>query len=254
MSTTWQFSRLYRGAERRLPLSADIGLRLATQLGLAEGAKVADLGSANGQLALLLAKEHAAQVTCVDPDPSALAELAGAAKDEGLEARITGVCAEPSQAELPKESFQAVVAESSRLVAGSVKEAAEKVRSLLAPDGRAVLVVRARVGLQLPEAVAGFYQQRSEPLHFPRELLHELEQGGFEPLHAEAVPDQVMDDYWGFVEQELPKADGDIDVDRLQREMDLFRREGARSCVNTLVLLGRRKEPGERPPPARGEE
>jgi cyclopropane fatty-acyl-phospholipid synthase-like methyltransferase len=254
MSKSEYFPKLYAGADKRLPMDEDLGLRLGTQCGLGQGSKVADLGCGAGALARLFAKEFGAEVTAVDADEAALADLSASLKADKLDALVKVLKANPAETSLPEGEFQAVVVESGRLVGASAREAGEKARKLLVKDGRLALVTRGKVGLNTPEAVAKFFEERSEPLLLPRDLLTELEQAGFEPLAVEAMPETLLEEYWRFVEGALGSVKDEGEVGRLKREIDIFRREGGRTAVNALIVVARRREPGERPPPARGEE
>jgi hypothetical protein len=105
--------------------------------------------------------------------------------------------------------------------------------------------------------VTEFFNDRGEQLRTPSDLALALEQAGYEPLSAEAYSDALMDEWYRYVEQALsglPGPDGAETASALKREIEVFRREGGRFCVNEVLFVARRKEPGERPPPSRGGE
>jgi hypothetical protein len=139
-----------------------------------------------------------------------------------------------------------------------------KARDFLGPNGLLTVSATARVGRAVPAAVEAFYQERGDALRQPWELAQVMEKSGFEPLAAEAYADAVMDEWYKYVEQALSGMngaatagagpDGAETVGALRREIEIFRREGGRSCVNEVLFIARRKEPGEKPPPSRGGE
>jgi cyclopropane fatty-acyl-phospholipid synthase-like methyltransferase len=256
MSETEFLARLYRGAERRAPGSDDISRRIAALCGLGRGSRVLDLGSGAGPTARLLAKEHGCEVTCVDMDEAALQTLTEAANRDGVADLINPLHADMRELSLPEGGFRCVVAEGSfRFIGKPLAEGAAYARRFLEVNGRLAISTAARVGRTLPSAVNAFYSERGEVLLYPRELVAALEQAGFEPLAVEAFPESLLDEYYRFVEQALEQmADpaGAPEAASLRREVEVFRREGGRSAVNEVLLVARRREPGEKPRPSRG--
>jgi ubiquinone/menaquinone biosynthesis C-methylase UbiE len=259
------FTRLFRGAERRAPGGEALARRIASLLGVERGDKVLDVGCGAGMTARTIARECGCFVTCLDRDEISLAALKEAAQADGIEGLLTPVVGDFKSLDPPPVGYQAVVVEGSlRYLGQGFDEVVGKAREFLSQSGLLTVSTTARVGRVLPAAVESFYKERGDALRQPWELAQVLEKSGFEPLSAEAYADAVMDEWYKYVEQALAGLDGaattgaGVDgaetVVALRREIEVFRREGGRSCVNEVLFIARRKEPGEKPPPSRGGE
>ena len=252
------YTRLFRGAERRAPGGEAIARRIASMLGVESSDKVLDVGCGAGEVARTIARTSHCFVTCLDRDEASLAALKTAAQKDGVEGLLTPVQGDLKTIPVPPVGYQAVIVEGSlRYLGQSFEEVVADVRPFLALNGLIIISVSARVGRAVPAAVAEFFQERGEQLRPPGELARALEEGGFEPLPAEAYSDALMDEWYRYVEQALSGVhgpDGEETAASLRREIEIFRREGGRSCVNEVLFVARRKEPGEKPPPSRGGE
>ncbi len=88
----------------------------------------------------------------------------------------------------------------------------------------------------------------------PAELLQVVERAGFEPLACEALADTLWEDHYRMLDAGLSRLagpDGEQMAKVVRREIDVYVREGGRHSVTYTLIIARRKEPGERPPPAR---
>jgi cyclopropane fatty-acyl-phospholipid synthase-like methyltransferase len=259
------FTKLFRGAERRAPGGEALARRIASLLGVERGDKVLDVGCGAGLTARMIARECSCFVTCVDRDETSLTALKAAAQLDGVEGLMTPIVGDFKSLTPPPVGYQAVVIEGSlRYLGQGFDEVVGKARDFLALNGLLTVSATARVGRVLPAAVESFYKERGDALRQPWELTQVLEKCGFEPLSAEAYADAVMDEWYKYVEQALTGMngaettgaglDGAETVVALRREIEVFRREGGRSCVNEVLFIARRKESGEKPPPSRGGE
>lgn len=242
-------SRLLGDVERRSPGSDEISRRIAALCGINPTTRVLDLGCGTGPTARLLTREYGCAVTCVDHDPAALEQLAEAAGRDGSFKRPEPLLADLRTLDLPA-NFEVVVAEgSARHLAPTLGEAAVAVRRFLRRNGRIAFSCLSRVGRGLPAEAEAFFREAGEPMLPPRELTAQLERAGYEPLAVEAYANTVLDEHHRLLEKALARLEGDPDpqVDRLRREIELFRREGVRQSVAVMLLVARRKEPGERP-------
>jgi ubiquinone/menaquinone biosynthesis C-methylase UbiE len=252
------YTRLFRGAERRAPGGEAIARRIASMLGVESGDKVLDVGCGAGEVARTIAKASGCFVTCLDRDEASLTALKAAAQTDGVEGLLTAVQGDMKTIPVPPVGYQAVIVEGSlRYLGQSFEEVVADVRPFLALNGLIIVSVSARVGRTVPAVVTEFFNDRGEQLRTPSDLALALEQAGYEPLSAEAYSDALMDEWYRYVEQALsglPGPDGAETASALKREIEVFRREGGRFCVNEVLFVARRKEPGERPPPSRGGE
>jgi hypothetical protein len=136
-----------------------------------------------------------------------------------------------------------------------LEDAAAALREVLTAGGRFAATVPCRIGLNAPQGVLDYWTERlGYPLASPANQLQTMERSGFEPLACEALPDSLWDDHYKIVDAGLTKvsgADGDAVRSEMKRELDIFRREGGRQSMTYALVIARRKEPNEKPPPAR---
>ncbi|MFN7135566.1 MAG: SAM-dependent methyltransferase [Myxococcales bacterium] len=254
MSQTDFWARVVGETGRRAPGSDELTRRISRLCGLAPGARVLDYGSGTGALARLLAREYGCQLTCVDADPEALQALRRAAAAESVEARIeTLEATSPYTVGFEDESFEAVVAEAGLdFISPSFIEAVRSVRRLLSPRGKLVVVTRALVGRTPPAGIDALYARDGAALLTPGGLLAAVEQAGFEPIAAETLGEALVDEHLRQLELGLAHLTDASHAESLRGELELRRRDDGRAAIGTLLLVARRKELGEKPPPARG--
>jgi hypothetical protein len=137
----------------------------------------------------------------------------------------------------------------------SLERIASLLRPFLAKDGRLWMSYPVKVGRHPhPGALALWGKRLGEPLRLPREALQVLEQHGFEPLASEALADARLDEFYLQVEQDLePLGVEDPRAKLIREEIALHRSQGGRAGVAYAVLIARRREPDEKPGPARAE-
>jgi SAM-dependent methyltransferase len=252
MSRVQAYAALFGEADRRCPGSDELSRRIARLCTVGPGARVLVLQSGPGRTARILAREYGCNVVCVDDDPAGLDLLRARAKGDGVESRIEARAGTLQSLAFADEEFDAAVAEG---LQWQLSEAASSLRRVLATNGRLCVTAPCRVGLNVPQAVLDFWAQRlGYPLTLPAALMQALERGGYEPLACEAMPDILWDEYYRVVEAGLPKLTNPEfePVARVFRqEIDVFQREGGRHTVTYALIVARRKEPNEKPPPAR---
>jgi len=256
MSQSELMGHLFRGAARAGPEENAMARRVVAALGVGTADKVLDLGCGAGTVARALARETGCLVTCVDDDDASLEALFEMGRKDGVESLLTPVKGSLSTLSLPEASFSAVVLERPLRYLGIRLEAAGSLcRGLLRPSGRFAAIATAKVGRSVPAAVEAFHENQGQPLRYPFELAQALAQEGYEPLHLEAWTDAVMSAWFRYVEQELGRLCGaelPPAATQLRREVEVFQREGGRACVNDMLVVGRRQEPGEPLPSALG--
>jgi SAM-dependent methyltransferase len=250
MSPAEPFPLYIPGDARRAFSSEDATRRFARVAQLERGAHVLVLGCGSDAAPVLtLAKDLDCTVVAADADEAALAVLREKLAPHGLGDKVELERVDPLALHFPPGAFEAI------LIPGRVlyplSAALRSLRSLLAVQGRLGLVYPARVGRQAPPAVLGFWQNRlGAPLLMPRELLQSMESSGFEPESAETLTDVELEALYRDFEARLegvPPAQADV----LREEIALHRQQGGRLVATYAFLIGRRKEPGERPPASR---
>ena len=252
MSDVQAYAALFGDADRRTPGSDELSRRIARLCAVGPGSRVLAIQSGPGRTARILAREYGCNIVCVDEDATALALLKTRAKGDGVESRIetrTGLFGGLS---FDDGEFDAVVVEG---LEQQLENAAVAFRRVLGPNGRLTATVPCKVGLSVPQSVLDFWSQRlGYPLSSPANQMQALERTGYEPLACEAMPEGLWDEHYKIVESGLTRlngADGENLGTRLRREIDVFRREGGRQSVTFALIIARRKEPDEKPPPAR---
>ncbi len=250
MSSAEPFPLYFPGDARRAFSSDDATRRFVRVAQLEPGAHVLVLGcgAAEGPL-LTLVQEAGCTVVAADTDEEALASLRHKLAPMGLGDKVEVKRVELGALDFPPGAFEAI------LIPGRVlyplPTALRSLRSLLAIQGRLGLVYPARVGRQAPEGVLEFWKKRlGAPLMMPRELLQAVEAGGYEPESVETHTDAELEALYLDAEAHLQGVDSARSAS-LREEIAMHRHLGGRGTATYAFLIGRRKEPGERPPPAR---
>ncbi len=238
LSTVQQGTRYAPGGE-------DIIKRVGLLCGLSKGERALVWDCSRGTGALYLAKKYGCVVTCVEDDSTVLAELAKKCESESIEDLVVGTTVEPFDFEESDQEFMTFFAEVGfRCVKQELEKIAECGWQLLVPEGMLALMATVRVGRVMPAAVHAYYSKRGYELPYPGELVQWLENKGFEPLALESLGESSMFEWYRSLERSL-KAEQAIscsEVDFLKREIEIFRREGGRTCVDVVLFVGKRKE------------
>ncbi|MCP3167066.1 SAM-dependent methyltransferase [Myxococcus qinghaiensis] len=242
---------LYHPADARRAFSSDdVTRRFAKVAQLEPGARVLVLGcGADGAAALLLAREMGCSVVAADMDEALVSSFRERVRNLGLTDRIDVRGVALDSLGLPDGAFDAILVQGRVLY--TLRGTLSALRPLLARRGRLGMTFPARVGRFLPKAAAELWERRlGAPLLLPRELLQSLELGGFEPESAESLHDVELDDYYREVEASLRPTSGP-QASPLREELALHRESNGKASVSYAFLIGRRKEPGEKPPASR---
>jgi hypothetical protein len=220
----------FSGIDPRAPFCRpSVISRLVRRLELAKGAEVLEWGVLHGSVAEVLAGAHDLAVTVLDSSEIALQRATDAA-GSGL----TVV-----QAEAPPEDLLAgfdLVLLHVRDALGETPAAAA--RPLLRAEGRVAFVRPVRLPLRAPVTqVEAWERHWGLSLKTPQQLLGELAPAGYEPELAETLGIEEMDALYGSVPQALAA------------EAALYR--GGAAAISFALVVGRRREPDERPRPSR---
>lgn len=215
--------------------SEDAVRRFAKVARLQPGARVLLLGDVESA-ALLLARDYDCHVIAADEDPEALAGLRAAALQQGLGEQVETLPLETALGEGAPADLQAVLVRGDRVY--RTEEAARRLRPLLGPDGRLGLVALTCAGRSPDTAeIARWEALQGAPLLAPLALLGLLRDADYEPEAAEVLaPSELV-----ALAEQLGEA-GPADALRAWRE------DGGAGGVSYALIIGRRREPGERPP------
>lgn len=234
---------------RRAFANEELVRRIARASRWSSGARILDLGA--GAASVLLAREFNCTVVAADSDPAVLDLLRERAKGHSATERIEVRQVEFAELPFTDGEFHGILALGRVPLPLSV--ATRTLRAYLAPKGRLVLTYPVKVGRFPLKIATDFWEQKlGEPLLSPREALQVLEGAGFEPEGIETMSDPELDDFYRDLEAVLAKESANPSaVKALRDEIDLHRSQGGKASVSLALLTGRRKEPGEKPPPAR---
>ena len=243
---------LYHPAQvRRAFGSDDSTRRFAKVAQLEPGSRVLVLGCGpDGGAALLLAKEMGCSVVAADTDESQLAPLRERVRSLGLGDRLEVRRVSLDALGLPEGGFNAILIQGHVLY--PLRPTLAAMRPLLAKRGRLGLTFPARVGRFAPKATLDFWERRvGAPLLLPREMLQTLETSGYEPESAETLHDTELDALYRDIEAQLASAPVGAQASGLREELALHRESNGKASVSYAFVVGRRKEPGEKPPASR---
>jgi hypothetical protein len=235
----------------RLFESASLVRRVAQLARWDSRAQLAELyGTATG---LALAKALDCELTVVEPPGRQLDWLKERARAAAVDGRVRFEASDPLVVALPKAKFHGIFCLGR--VTGEVGAEAKRLRPFLGERGRAGLTAVVKVGRQPNERALGAWQARlGAPLPLPREALLAMEAEGYEPELVETAGEAELDGYYEALEAALAKSDASKDdaaTKAARDELSLYRQLGGRTGVTFAFLLGRRKEPGEKPPMSR---
>jgi cyclopropane fatty-acyl-phospholipid synthase-like methyltransferase len=241
---------LYFPGDARRPFSSEIATRRFAKVAqLEEGGRVLELGCGpSGLASVVLAQEFGCSVVAADSDETLLIHMRDRVRSLGLDGRVDVRRVDLRKPAFREGEFDAILCQG-RVLMG-LDEALRTLRPLLAHKGRLGMTFPVRVGRVTPRAVVEFWERRlGATLLLPRELLHHLAQAGFEPESVESMQDAELDAMYRELEPHLAKAPSD-QAGWLREEMALHRESG-KATASYAFLIGRRKEPGERPPATR---
>lgn len=249
MSPAGPFPLYYPGDARRAFGPDEATRRFARVAQLEPGSRILVLGCGPGNAALLLARDLGCSVVAADTEDALLAPIRERVRALGLGDRVEARRVEPDRLGFPESEFDAI------LIQGRVfyplVQGLSVLRRLLALRGRLGLTFPVKVGRFTPKPVQEFWEQRlGSPLLLPRELLLAMEAQGYEPESVETLPELELDNLYREVESHLASLPEPVAA-VLRQEIALHREQNGKAAVSYAFIIGRRKEPGEKPPASR---
>ena len=241
---------LYFPGDAGRPFHSEVATRRFAKVAqLEEGGRVLELGCGPTALAgVVLAQEFGCSVVAADTDEAPLVPLAERVRKLGLEGRVEVRHVDLARLDFREGEFDAILCQGRVFL--ELTESLRLLRPLLAYSGRVGLTYPVRVGRVTPRAVLEFWERRlGAPLLLPRELLHVLAVGGFEPESVESLHDTELDGL--YRELEIPLALAPPERAAWLREEMALHQENGKATASYAFAVGRRREPGEKPPPSR---
>ncbi|MFZ5469224.1 MAG: SAM-dependent methyltransferase [Myxococcota bacterium] len=227
MSSAGHFP-LYFPQEAGRPFqSEDLYRRLARTAGWTKKSRVLEL--CGGEAGQFYARELGCSIAAVDVDGGAVEALTA----------------------LPFQSGELDGVVCLGRVPMSLATAVPALRRFLAPRGRLALTYPVKVGKLPAKRAVDFWEEKrlGEKLLSPREALQVFERAGYEPEGCETLSDAELDAFYRELEPLLEQAS--MQAALLREELEVHRSQGGKASVTFGLVIGRRKEPGERPPPSR---
>jgi SAM-dependent methyltransferase len=250
MAPAEHFPLYFPGDARRAFGADDVCLRIAHTAGWSNGSRLLELGA--GSAGLFITQKLGCHATVADPDERALGPMRERSKTPPASERITVKVAPYDKLPFGDEEFDGILMLG--LVALPASVAVKTLRRHLATKGRLALTYPVKVGRAPAKAALDFWGARlGEPLLYPRELLMLFEKAGYEPETLETLSDADLDVYYRDLEAALAKqpAEAAAQVKVLRDELELHRAQAGKASVTFALAVGRRKEPGEKPPASR---
>ncbi|HLL52481.1 MAG TPA: class I SAM-dependent methyltransferase [Myxococcaceae bacterium] len=248
MSPAEAFPLFYPGDARR-PFENDEAVRrFGRTANLANGARVLELACGRGTASVLLAREFGCEVVAVDSDEKLLQQLSERSRMSALSDRLSVRRADPTRLQFDDGEFDGIIVQGRILF--PITNAVRALRRFLAPRGRLCLTYPARVGRFSNRTAVDWWEAKlGEQVLLPRELLQVFERSGFEPEGVETLSDAELADLYRHLEGKLDALPREFEAlaHPLREEIELFRAQSARAGVTYAMVMGRRKEPGEKP-------
>ena len=209
--------------------------RLARRLELDEGSHVFEFGVHGRSAAVLLARESGCRFTVADRSREVLERVRAEADAAGVLGRLTAFELDGTSAPaLPEGGFDMAISPKREMPLAPL---VTLLRPLLIPSrGRLAAVVAARVGLASRD-MGAWERALGGALRTPQTELAELMRNGFEPEWAEALSEPQLVELYG-----ARKAPPDEEAALVQ---------SGPAGLSFVMVVGRRREPNESPPPAR---
>lgn len=244
---------LYYPGDARPELSGESPLRrLGRQLLITHDSHVLVLGAGDGSVPTALVREFGCKIEAAEPSEADAERMRGLVKAAEQQDRISVRVVDLSNLDLPEAAYDAIWLDARSPL--PLETAFRILRPLLAARGRICLTYPVKVGRHTQPALLRHWEQTlGEPLLLPRECLQIMERAGYEPQSIETLEDPALDHFYRRVEQDLDKPSADDRNARTRDEVALFRAQGGRSTTSFAVMVGRRREPGEKPPQSRSE-
>lgn len=232
---------------RRLFQSESLLRRFAQAAQWTEDSKLLELHGSLGGLAL--SKALKCPLTVVEPDQRSADVVRERARMAGIAPLVTVLNQSSTDASALDDGYGGIFCLGR--VLGAVDMISARFRPLLSESGRLALTVMVKVGRSQPDAALKAWTARlGHALPSPRDAMMLFEAQGFEPEICESLGEPELDDFYKEVETLLSRAP-DPDAKPLLDEIALHKSCHGKTGVTYAVLIGRRKEPGEKPPLSR---
>ena len=220
---------LHRGLPRQGPGDAHFSRRLLQGLPkLPQRPRIADLGSGSGAGALLLAEFYGAEVLAVDTTAVFLEELAGLARQRGLQHLVHPVQADMGALTWPPGALDLIWSEGAAYNLG-FETALARWRPLLAAEGVAVVSEMSWFSEDAPAEPREFWSAAYPTMAGEAENRRRAQRAGFAVLGTERLPDEAWwNNYYSPLREKiehLPAAfRARAAVAEAEQEMRLFER------------------------------
>lgn len=194
-----QLIAFHRPAERLGP-GGEAQTRLALSLSGLYGRRdpiIADIGCGTGAASLVLARETGGRITAVDRVPQFLEELETRARTQGLEGRISTLCAPMQALPFEPEGFDAIWSEGAIYNMG-FEAGLTAWRSFLKPDGVIAVSDLCWLTQTRPASLEAHWTNEYPGIGTVSERMATIEACGYSPLGYFPLPAECwLENYYG---------------------------------------------------------
>lgn len=228
------------------PIEASALLEAVALVGLGEESTILDIGCGKAGLLLDLVGEYGCRGIGVDPHPEGIEAASAAAKERGLEDRIS-LCAEAfDRTRHGEPSSDLILCIGSSQALGPLEQAIPKLHDLLPPGGHLLLADGYWQTKPSPEYLAFLGCEESEMRTFEA-LQDHLSAQGLQVLHARETSLEEWDRYedtyaanlFRFLDEHPEDPDADVFRSRITAWRDAYLRLGRGTLGFGLFLLRR---------------
>lgn len=190
-----------------------------------EPKSILEIGCGKGLTTLLLSKNTSAKITAIDNEPSAVDFLSSRIKCDGLNTRITPLCASMTEIPFENSTFDLILAEGSAYIMG-VTNALNKWKPLLKKDG--ILIFSDLVWLtNTPSKEAKAYFENEYPdMQMVETRKAQATKAGYKVIDSFKISDLAWSNYYNPLIERVrklsPQMKGSAAINDIQIEIDIY--------------------------------
>ncbi|MBP2699638.1 MerR family transcriptional regulator [Photobacterium lucens] len=199
------FETIFDDLERLGPSCDDDSLKALETLPITSG-EVLDIGCGKGVVTTLLAKHGDFHITALDNDEYNLSCVNETAIENGLEHRITTVCASMTAMPFEAQRFDVLWAEGSAYIMG-VEQALKQWQPLIKANGYLVISDLVWLTDSPSQEAVDFWQQNYPDMTTSKQRIKQMQQAGFEVISHFTQSDQSWTNYLAPLQNKLAQLD-----------------------------------------------
>lgn len=187
--------------------------------------RVIDMGCGKGFSTSVLAAHTPARVVALDNEPAALEQLTQRLTGQGLEGRVSTLCASMTDVPFKSASFDLIWAEGSAFIMG-VERALKAWRPLLQPGGCMVISDLVWLTDSPSKAASDFWHQEYPDMQTVATRVRQMQQAGYEVIGHFSLSQQAWRDYYeplkARVSELTPQMPDALALQEIAREVAIY--------------------------------